>query len=233
MSIARNLRLAALAALCLAWSVPAYSQQTLAVLDFDNNSIMDRQRLEPLRKGLAQMFISELSSISSLRLVEREDLQRVVEEMKLAQSGMIDAGTAQQVGRLLGAQHLLLGGFVAAGGKIRLDVRIVHVETGRTVKAEEKTGKENELFDLVTALNRKLIRDLVDRMAPEDEAALGEFRNVKFSALLLFSQGVASEDRRDYAAAREKYRQALREDGGFTAAKLRLATLEKMDSKQH
>jgi len=208
---------------------PAKSQQTLAVLDFDNNSIFDRERFEPLRKGLAQMFTSELSKVTALRLVERADLQRVVEEMKLAQAGMVDAATAQQVGKLIGAQNLLLGGFVAlGGGKMRIDVRIVAVETGRTVKAEEKTGKENQLFEMVSALNRKLIRDLADKISSKDEAALGELRNVKFSAMLLFSQGVAAEDKGDLALAREKYRAALKEDEGFAAARARLAAVEKV-----
>jgi len=207
---------------------PAKSQQTLAVLDFDNNSIFDRERFEPLRKGLAQMFTSELSKVAALRLVERADLQRVVEEMKLAQAGMVDAATAQQVGKLVGAQNLLLGGFVAlGGGKMRIDVRIVTVETGRTVKAEEKTGKENQLFEMVSALNRKLIRDLADKISSKDEAALGELRNVKFSAMLLFSQGVAAEDKGNLALAREKYRAALKEDDEFTAAKARLSAVDK------
>lgn len=218
-------------ACCGVFAWQARAQQTLAVLDFDNNSIADRSRLEPLRKGLAQMFTSELGKVGALHLVERADLQRVVEEMKLAQAGMVDAATAQQVGRLVGAQNLLLGSFVAmAGGKMRLDVRIVHVETGRTVKAEEKTGKEGQLFDLVKDLNRKLVRDLASHITPADEGALGELRNVKFSAMLLFSQGVVNEDRGDFAGAREKYRLALKEDPGFSAAKMRLSLLEKMDT---
>jgi TolB-like protein len=207
---------------------PATSQQTLAVLDFDNNSIFDRERFDPLRKGLAQMFTSELSKVTALRLVERADLQKVVEEMKLGQAGMVDAATAQQVGKLVGAQNLLLGGFVALGsGKMRIDVRIVTVETGRTVKAEEKTGKENQLFEMVSALNRKLIRDLADKISAKDEAALGELQNVKFSAMLLFSQGVTAEDKGNLSLAREKYRAALKEDDGFAAAKERLAVVEK------
>jgi TolB-like protein len=215
-------------AVFIAMASPARSQQTLAVLDFDNNSIFDRERFEPLRKGLAQMFTSELAKVSALRLVERADLQKVVEEMKLGQAGMVDAATAQQVGRLVGAQNLVLGGFVAlGGGKMRIDVRIVAVETGRTVKAEEKTGEENQLFEMVAALNRKLIRDLADKISSEDDAALGELRNVKFSAMLLFSQGVAAEDRGDFMTAREKYRLAVKEDAGFAAAKARLAAVEK------
>lgn len=39
------------------------SPRTLAVLYFTNNSIADRENLESLSKGLADMFITELSKV--------------------------------------------------------------------------------------------------------------------------------------------------------------------------
>lgn len=206
----------------------AFAQPTLGILDFDNNSLADRQRLEPLRKGLAQMFSSELGQLQGLNLVERADMLRVIEEMKLAQAGFIDEKTAQQVGKLVGAQHLLLGSFVyLPNGKIRLDARVVEVETGRILKAGEATGKENQLFDLVKTLNKKLVKELALQLAASEIAKLDNLRNVKFSAVMLYSQAVAHEDRGDLANARKKYRDALAEDSNFTQAKQRLSTLEK------
>src|SRR5262245_18395030 len=122
----------------LASALPA--QNTLAISDFDNNIVTERERLEPLRKGLAQMFTSELSQLQDLQLVERADLHRVLEEMKLAQAGLVDEKSAPQVRKLVGAQHLLLGGFIyLPNKKIRLDARVVEVETGRTLRAGEST----------------------------------------------------------------------------------------------
>jgi TolB-like protein len=206
----------------------SFAQPTLGVLDFDNNSLADRQRLEPLRKGLAQMFSSELGELQGLNLVERADLLRVIEEMKLAQAGMIDEKIAQQVGKLVGAQHLLLGSFVyLPNGKIRLDARVVEVETGRILKAGEATGKENQLFDLVKTLNKKLVKELALRLSASEMAKLDNLRNVKFSAVMLYSQAVACEDRGDMNCAKKKYREALAEDANFTQAKQRLSTFEK------
>lgn len=205
----------------------AFAQSTLGILDFANNSLADRQRLEPLRKGLAQMFSSELGQLQGLSLVERADLLRAIEEMKLAQAGFIDEKTAQQVGKLVGAQHLLLGSFVyLPNGKIRLDARIVEVETGRILKAGEATGKENQLFDLVKALNKKLVKELALQLSASEIAKLDNLRNVKFSAVMLYSQAVAYEDRGDPTNARKKYRDALAEDSKFTQAKQRLSNLE-------
>lgn len=204
------------------------AQPTLGVLDFDNNSLADRQRLEPLRKGLAQMFSSELGQLQALRLVERADLHRVIEEMQLAQAGMIDEKTAQQVGKLVGAQYLLLGSFIyLPGGKLRVDTRIVEVETGRILKAGEETGKESQLFDMVKALDKKLVKELALRLSATELAKLDNLKSVKFSAVMLYSQAVAYEDRRDLNNAKKKYREAFAEDANFAQAKQRLNALEK------
>ncbi|MGH7493542.1 MAG: CsgG/HfaB family protein [bacterium] len=206
---------------------PLPAQTTLGILDFENNSLTERERLEPLRKGLAQMFTSELSQLQDLELVERADLNRVLEEMRLAQAGMIDEKSAQQVGKLIGAGHLLLGGFIyLPNKKIRLDVRVVEVETGRTLNAGERTGKEEQLFDLVKELNQKLVKELAVRVSAAETAKLENLRNVKFAAVLQYSQGVQLEDRRDFAGAKKKYREAVAADANFTQARQRLSALE-------
>jgi TolB-like protein len=210
-------------------SFSLHAQTTLAVLNFENNSLAERARLEPLRHGLAQMFTSELSRVQQLRLVERANLTRLIEEMKLTQAGVIEGPTAQQVGRLLGAQHVLLGGFVyLPNKKLRLDARLVQVETGLTLRAGEETGKENELFEMVAKLNKKLLRELAVRVTAAELARMEEARNVSFAAVLLYSEGVALEDRKDFKAARKKYEAALAADKNFELARQRLHELEKV-----
>ncbi len=206
-----------------------HAQTTLAVLNFDNNSIAERARMEPLRNGLAQMFTSELSNVQQLKLVERANLVQLIEEMKLTQAGVIDGPTAQQVGKLFGAQQLLLGSFVyLPNKKLRLDARIVQVETGLTIRAGEETGKEGELFAMVAKLNKKLLRELAVRVTASELARLDETHNVSFAAALLYSEGVALEDRKDYKAARKKYEAALASDKNFALAQERLQALEKV-----
>ncbi|MEK7728186.1 MAG: CsgG/HfaB family protein [candidate division KSB1 bacterium] len=213
--------------LCLA--LPLSAQTTLAVLNFDNNSIAERARLQPLCNGLSQMFTSALSQVQQLRLVERTQLTRLIDEMKLTQAGVIDGPTAQQVGKLLGAQQVLLGSFVyLPNKKLRLDARLVQVETGLTLRAGEETGKEGELFEMVARLNKKLLRELAVRVTAAELARLDAARNVSFAAALLYAEGVALEDRKDFQAARKKYEAALAVDKSFALARQRLLELEKI-----
>src|SRR3990172_1473408 len=41
-------------------------QKTIAILYFENNSVVDKDKLDPLKKGLADMLITEMSKIKSL-----------------------------------------------------------------------------------------------------------------------------------------------------------------------
>jgi hypothetical protein len=101
------------------------------------------------------------------------------------------------------------------------------VETGRTLKAGEETGKEGQIFDLVKALNKKLIKELALRLSAAEMAKLDQLKNVKFSAVMLYSQAVVHEDRGDMNSAQTKYREAIADDPNFTLAIQRLNALEK------
>ena len=91
---------------------PQSKKITLAVLYFENNSVVDKDKMEPLSKGIADMLITELTNIKAFKVVERERLNDVIDELKLQQTGVFDQSTAQKIGKLLGAQTLLLGSFM-------------------------------------------------------------------------------------------------------------------------
>ena len=61
------------------------------------------------QKGLAAMVITDLSKIKSLKVIERLRLQALLEEMNLGQTGIVDEKTAPRVGRLVGAENLVVG----------------------------------------------------------------------------------------------------------------------------
>ncbi|MBC7185836.1 MAG: hypothetical protein H5U38_02260 [Calditrichaeota bacterium] len=210
-------------------AVPTGAQQarTLAVLYFQNNSLAQKDEVAALSKGLADMFITELAKVRALQVIERAQLQQLLEEMKLAQAGLIDEKSAVQVGRLLGAKHLLLGSFVHMfGGKMRIDARIVEVETGLTIKAEEETGKVDKLFDMVKRLTEKIVRDLDVALTKEDRARLEESGEASFEAAVLYAKGLELEDSGQPLEAYKMYRKALAISPSFAQAKQRLMQIQ-------
>ena len=169
---------------------------SIAILYFENNSIVDREQLEPLSKGLADMLITEISQISAFKVVERQRLQNLMEETRLGLTGAVDENTAQELGKLIGAQTLLLGGFINMfGGKMRIDVRIVEVETGVTLRAEEETGKVDDLFKMTKKLTEKIAKFFDVKLTRDDKKRLKEFKGSdNFEATLYYSEGLDAED---------------------------------------
>ena len=87
--------------------------KTVAISYFDNTS--GNQSYDPLIKGLADMLISDLSNIESIKMVEREKLDALLKEIDLGGSKFIDNETAQKMGKGLGAGYILTGSFLFVG----------------------------------------------------------------------------------------------------------------------
>jgi TolB-like protein len=101
---------------------------TLAVLYFDYSG--NDEEMAFLRKGLTQMLVTDLSQTKDLRVVDRVDLESVMQELKLNRSNKIDKATANRIGKLLGARFLITGGYFEFRGRLRVDAKVIDVETG-------------------------------------------------------------------------------------------------------
>jgi TolB-like protein len=202
------------------------NKKTIAFLYFDNNSLVDREELAPLSKGLTDMFVTEFSKLSNLKVVERVQLEKLLQEMALGQTGLLEKSSAQQVGNMLGAQFLVFGSFMnMPKNRMRLDARIVNVETGLIIKAEEETGKRKDFYKLVTKLVAKIIKNLHIRLTKVEANKLFQIENKSFDATLLYSRGLEFEDKKDYPNAIKMYQKALKENPQFNSAKTKLSKL--------
>lgn len=64
-----------------------------------------------MSKGLAAMIIADLSKVPGLKVLEREKVQLLVNEMKLGDSGLADPASAVRSGRLMRAEKVIVGNF--------------------------------------------------------------------------------------------------------------------------
>ncbi|MBW1924863.1 MAG: hypothetical protein JRF59_14190 [Deltaproteobacteria bacterium] len=187
--------------------------KTLAVLPFDNNSVTDPERYAPLKKGLAAMLVTDLRLAgTALKVIERSKIEALLKEIALGQTGSIDQATAIRVGRILGAQSIAFGSFVVLGSQVRIDARIVKVETSEVLMAESITGDRENFLGLEKGLAKKIASSLKVALAPTGSAPPGKG---EMEAALLFSKGVAALDRGDKKAAREFFDRCVRIAPGY------------------
>ena len=187
--------------------------KTLAILPFENNSVSEPERYEPLSRGLAAMLITDLQkSGTTVKIIEREKIQALLKEVALSQSGSVDKETAVRVGRILGAQTIAFGSFMVLMDQVRIDVRIVKVETSEMLMAESIMGRSSDFIGLQQNLARQIGRSL--RIALRPPAVAG---GSDISAALYFSQGLDAVDRGDKEEARRLFDQAIALDRNYAS----------------
>jgi len=194
------------------------SKIRMAVFYFDNESFTDRKGLDPFRKGIAEGLINGLNRTGKFQIVERSRMESLLAELKLSQSGMVDASTAQRLGKFLGVQMLLMGSFTALGEMIRIDARIVQAETGLVLKAEEVTGMTSDVLALEEALILKIAGDLGAKMTAEEKARLHAATKIPFPALMEYSKGLGYMDSGQYAEAARAFEKSLALAPGYREA---------------
>ncbi|MDZ7263915.1 MAG: CsgG/HfaB family protein [candidate division KSB1 bacterium] len=86
-------------------------KRRVAVLDFENRSEIGGSKLG---SAVADMLVYQLFRSGRFILVERSQLDQILQEQALGQSGAVSETTAAQVGQLVGAHCLILGTILEA-----------------------------------------------------------------------------------------------------------------------
>lgn len=218
----------ALTVVALAGLSPALAAQDsrpgIAVMPFTNGGSYgkDKEDFQALEKGLAGMLISELSQNPGARLVDREAIQKILDEQKLAKDGAVDAATAAKVGKLVGAKYMVLGSFTDFYGKFRIDARLVSVETSeilKVVRGDPKLEKREEVFHLVQSVAENLMKETKLPPLTEQQAKAVKARNVPTEALSYYSRALLYQDQGDKAKAADYFSKALKVFPEYTEAK--------------
>jgi TolB-like protein len=206
-----------LVALALVFAPTTAVARTIAVAYFDNNT--GQAELDPLRKGLADMLITDLGNVTSLQIVERDKLNQVLTELKLAQSKFIDPKTAQRLGKGLAAEFIMTGGYVVAGDSLRVDVRVIEVATGRVAASEKVEGKKADFFSIEKDLVDILVKTLDIKLSSGERGKLRSNATESFDAWQKYSAGLDAKDHGNEAEARRLFQAALDADPNYRAAK--------------
>lgn len=198
----------------------------IAVLDFTNAST--DPDLAPLGKGLQSMLTTDLSQVEALTLVERERLRDITAELDLGTSDLVDPKTAANIGRLAGASHLLVGSFTVVGSSMRLDARLVEVEGGSIVLAEQIEGETEAFFELEQALVQSLVKALEVDLAPKERAGIRRIHTADYEAFRAFSRGIDRFDAEAYDDAVAALQDAAGRDEDFKLARVTLREYEQI-----
>jgi DNA-binding beta-propeller fold protein YncE/TolB-like protein len=134
-------------AVCGTW-VHAGSRTRIAIVDLESQG--EKAKTEDLGKIAAQWLTTAFVQQGRFDVVERQALKKVMEEQRLGLTGVIDANTAANLGRVLGTTYIVTGGVVSYRQGMELDVKIIETESAGIRVADRLTAGS------VSAMSRKI-----------------------------------------------------------------------------
>jgi len=114
----------------------AEGKQTVAILDFEGRGINQMEAAT-----LTDRLMSEMVSTNAVIMVERNQMNEILQEQGLQQAGCTSSECAAEVGALLGVQNMVSGSFGKLGNTYTVDAKMFSVETGATIRSSSKTHK--------------------------------------------------------------------------------------------
>jgi curli biogenesis system outer membrane secretion channel CsgG len=149
------------AAFVLNLTASAQLKKRVAISRFEDRS---GSGFSHLGSGVADMLATALVKSGKFAVIERQELDKIVEEQKLGESGLVTAQTAPKVGQLLGAELFVVGavtecgtkesniggGISVFGGGLKtkkartvVDIRLINTSTGEIIASEAEEGTES------------------------------------------------------------------------------------------
>lgn len=107
-------------------------------------------------KYLAEELTTQLFAQQKNRafdIVERRQLDRLLQEQKLASTALFDPPTASRLGKLLGIDALITGSVTYLPSELRVNARILSVESGRTIGAAAISIDRDESINALVRQN--------------------------------------------------------------------------------
>jgi TolB-like protein len=206
-----------------------FSDSTIGVVYFNSDRLPEN--LRPISKGLAEMLVTDLSKLKSLRVVERTQTERILTELKLAQTSFFDSTTAPRMGKLLGAAHIVGGDAMELSeGRLRFDPQLVSTKTGEVDMGKEQVGELAQFFQI----EKRILWDLLNKLNIEptisEKVELDKVPTESFVAFLAYSRGLDDEDAGRYGDARREFDRAASVDPSFKQAKDRADRMSYLSS---
>jgi hypothetical protein len=208
----------------------AQSKPTVAIMYFNDGAIgKAHEELAPLSKGICDMMITEMADNPGIKVIERDQLQSILGEQKIATDGVVDKATAIKVGKLLSAHHMIFGGFVTdPAGTMVLNLRSVNVETG---EIEFVTNATDKTANLLALIHKVAVKTNAGLKLPDVPKQVGEARAAKdekipFNSVMLYSRGLEAKDKGDKTGAVTLFKQALASFPGYDAPQKELDKLK-------
>lgn len=146
--------------LAIVFVLPAQNEK-LRVAVFDPTS-SGTNIDEGTKVAVRELISSTFVNTGKYNIVERSLLQQVMKEQKFTNTDVVDESQATELGRLAGANKVVLSVVTLVGGRNMLSIKVIDVKTATVEQQKTKIVSSNDLLDSVEPLTLELLGKKAD-----------------------------------------------------------------------
>ena len=150
--------------------IPDAKKKVIMVESFRNDSL-DGKKYDPWKLGLSSMIQSDLTAVGYFRVVSPEARRLAFKEIAFSKSGLTE-GESLELGRMLKARWILLGDYMVAGNGLSINVKVIEVETSKTLATAKSSGDVDSFFKVSQAVSLDLCRQFQFDLTSEEVAVI-------------------------------------------------------------
>ena len=146
---------------CASIPLGIQSGDSVVVWDLENYTPGDENQIN-IGEMLSAAIIQEMNRHRGITVVEREKLILALDELGFGSSELVDESTRLKVGMIVGAGYMIFGGYQVINKLVRIDIRVIEVETGRLIKAGQRLAPASDMAGWISAakeITKELIHD--------------------------------------------------------------------------
>lgn len=113
-----------------------------------------------LSSMIMDKLITNLVKKRRFKVIEREFLEKIINEQSLGMTGIVDEETAINAGKVIGAEAIIMGKQNEVGGDMHISIRVIDVETSETITANEIVSEKDELERAMEKIAVMIINDM-------------------------------------------------------------------------
>lgn len=119
-----NLKVIVFFILCSPLFIFSQYAKRIAVWDLESSNISYDKIVT-----LSNRLRSEMVKTNKFTIIDRSELNKILKEQGIQQTGIVDISTAVRIGKIIGVRYILVGSVNRVGYTKAIDIRMIDVET--------------------------------------------------------------------------------------------------------
>jgi len=153
-------------------------KKKIAIVEFSdlNDNVND------LGRFLAEKLINELiqnKGDKGYEIVERRQLNKVLKQLKLSSSGLLDPKSMKEVGKILNVDSIVTGSLTDLGNDIDVNARIISVESAKIIAVASTTIPK--VGSVATLMGQNNIKVVNNNASPKTNQISNQSKKEKYS----------------------------------------------------